>query len=172
MERVVTTVGSAGRGDYLTPATGLTGGSSVYSFLAIPGADLVIAVIDLMPGTAPNESPTIARALNVHPRLLGAPTMEIADGAAAFDFVMAWVGFDTLPTTKTAAGYRGAGDVVFPAKRYTQALVTEGAINQPALITSRYLAGILTPHAGGTAPGVNMTSGIKFYNNLDNLAHA
>ena len=170
MERVITTLSPSLRGDYLTPATGLTGGSAVYAFAAIPGADTVAAVIDLDPGTAPNTAPANASKLNAHPRLLCLPTISMADGAAAFDFVSAWVGFDVLPATFTAAGYRGAGDVVFPAKRYTQTLVNEGEVNKPAVVLHRYMAHILTPLATGVAPAVDMTSGLKWYNNLDNSA--
>jgi len=171
MQRIDSSVGSYPRGDYLTPGTGLTGGSDTYAFAAIPGADTVAAVIDLDPGTAPNTAPANASKLNAHPRLLCLPTISMADGAAAFDFVSAWVGFDVLPATFTAAGYRGAGDVVFPAKRYTQTLVNEGEVNKPAVVLHRYMAHILTPLATGTAPAVDMTSGLKWYNNLDNLAH-
>jgi len=171
MSRLVSTVGAYPRGDSLTPATGLTGGTNVYAFAAIPVADEVVVVIDLEPGIEPNLVPDNDSPLNTNPRLLAVPVLSMADGAAAFDFTLAGVGFDTLPATKTAAGYRSAGDIVFPAKRYTQVTVLEGAINQPALVLHRYVAFILSPHALGVAPAVDVTIGLRFMNWLDNMAY-
>jgi len=158
-----TTTPDGTRGSWLLVADPTQAGSSAHTFAAMPVADTVIGVLDTQ-GGAP---------FNLNPRALAIPTIKYADGAAAFDHELAVWGSDTLPTAGvTAAHYRAASQVVFPAKRLTQACITEGAAWEPRLPLFRYLFYVVPPKAAGVAPGVVVTLGLKVYNILDNLARS
>jgi hypothetical protein len=139
---------------FLDPATFAAGGSSTYDMSADPGDDVVMAVAAL--SSIGNE------------RVLGLPFVECPGGAADFDFTMAVIGFDSDPGAYTFADYRYAGDIVWPAKRYTRATATELVAQQTALVTHPYYAFVLTDCT--TPVGGDVKVGLRFYDMLDNVA--
>jgi len=150
---------SANKGTFYSPAAPATPVTSgVYAWTGVV-TDTVIAVLDTQGGNTFLENP----------KALAMPTLYLSGATAATDVVMTVLGLDTLPTgSPTYADYRNLGEVLWPAKRYTRASVTEGAAQDFRPLTHRYIVFVATSTA--VAPGGNVTPGLRVYDWQDNRA--